>query len=155
MKILIICLDNICRSPIAEGVLKNLVSINNLNWQVDSAGIENYHIGEPPHRYSQKICQKNNINISEQKARQFVEADFKKFDKIYAMSQDVFNDIKNKAGTQFDSSQVILFLNELTPGQNQSVPDPWYGTEEDYAPVFELISKTCQKIVAKYKSEHF
>ena len=155
MKILMVCLGNICRSPIAEGVLQNLISTNHLNWAVDSAGMENYHVGEHPHRYSQKICQKNGIDISKQKARQFVGADFKKFDKVYAMSQDVLEMLKYKAGSDFDDSKVMLFLNELNPGQNQSVPDPWYGPEEDYTYVFDLINKTCQKIVAKYKSDHF
>jgi protein-tyrosine phosphatase len=155
MKILMVCLGNICRSPIAEGVLKNLVSMNNFFWKIESAGMENYHTGEPPHRYSQKICQKNGIDISQQRARQFVDADFENFDKIYAMSQDVLEMLKNKAGSKFDSSKVMLFLNEFSPGKNQSVPDPWYGPEEDYEIVFELINKTCQKIVAKYNSEHF
>lgn len=155
MKILMVCLGNICRSPIAEGILKNLVLINNLHWEIESAGMENYHIGEPPHLYSQKICQKNGIDISRQKARQFVDPDFENFDKIYAMSKDVLEMLKSMAGSRFDGSRVVLFLNELTPGQNQSVPDPWYGPEEDYAIVFELINKTCQKIIAKYKSGHF
>lgn len=81
MRILMVCLGNICRSPIAEGVMRHLVSGNNLNWQIASAGTEGYHIGEPPHHYSQKICQKHGIDISQQRARQFVAADLQEFDK--------------------------------------------------------------------------
>jgi len=155
MRILVVCLGNICRSPIAEGVLKHMVQKNNMNWIVASAGTENYHIGEPPHRYSQKICQKNGIDISQQRARPFVASDLNNFDKIYAMSKDVLEIIKDRVGIHFDASKITLFLNELTPGANKSVPDPWYGPEEDYEIVFDLIEKTCEKIVLKYKSEQF
>lgn len=151
MQVLFVCLGNICRSPIAEGVLKKYCREQYLDWKIHSSGLESYHIGEAPHRYSQKVCQKHGVDISQQKARQFVAADLQRFDKIYAMSQDVFNHIKTMAGAYFNSEQVILFLNELYPGQNQSVPDPWYGDESGYEPVFEMIDKTCQKIVAKYK----
>jgi protein-tyrosine phosphatase len=155
MRILMVCLGNICRSPIAEGVLKQMAKINNLNWTIDSAGVESYHVGDPPHLYSQKICQKHGIDISKQKARQFVAADFKNFDKIYAMSLDVYNIIKHKGGSHFDETKTILFLNEQDPGKNRSVPDPWYGDEEDYEVVYDMIEKTCEIIIAKYKSELF
>ncbi|KAA5537535.1 low molecular weight phosphotyrosine protein phosphatase [Taibaiella lutea] len=150
-----VCLGNICRSPIAEGIMKNMIQINHLNWMVDSAGTESYHVGEPPHPYSQKICQKYHVDISQQKARQFVVEDFKLFDKIYCMSKDVMNIVKHQAGSSFDENKVSLFLNELYPSENRSVPDPWYGEEEDYVIVYDLINKTCEKIVAKYKSELF
>ncbi|WP_235903463.1 low molecular weight protein-tyrosine-phosphatase [Taibaiella lutea] len=155
MRILMVCLGNICRSPIAEGIMKNMIQINHLNWMVDSAGTESYHVGEPPHPYSQKICQKYHVDISQQKARQFVVEDFKLFDKIYCMSKDVMNIVKHQAGSSFDENKVSLFLNELYPSENRSVPDPWYGEEEDYVIVYDLINKTCEKIVAKYKSELF
>jgi protein-tyrosine phosphatase len=155
MRILMVCLGNICRSPIAEGIMQNLITMNHLNWSVLSAGTEDYHIGAPPHRSSQKICQKHGIDISKQKARKFVATDFEKFDKIYAMSGDVYEIMKDQAGSHFDETKVSLFLNELYPGENQSVPDPWYGDEDGYEIVYELINKTCEKIVAKYKSELF
>lgn len=155
MRILMVCLGNICRSPIAEGVMRYMIVNNSLNWSVLSAGTESYHIGEHPHRYSQKICQKHGIDISKQKARKFVAADFEQFDKIYAMSKDVYDLIKDQAGSHFDETKVCLFLNELYPGENRSVPDPWYGEEDGYEIVYELINKTCEKIIAKYKSELF
>src|SRR6218665_1035717 len=106
MRILMVCLGNICRSPIAEGVMRNIALLNNLNWQIASAGTENYHIGEPPHSYSQKVCQKHGIDISQQRARKFVASDFEQFDKIYAMSQDVLAEIKYQAGSAFDEGKI-------------------------------------------------
>lgn len=152
MRILMVCLGNICRSPIAEGVMNHIALQHHLNWQVASAGTESYHIGEPPHQYSQKICQKNGIDISGQRAHKFSTDDFNKYDKIYAMSQDVITDIKHLAGSGFDERKISLFLNELYPGENRSVPDPWYGPEEGYTEVYEMIERTCIKIADKYKN---
>jgi len=152
MRILMVCLGNICRSPIAEGVMRNISHASNLNWEIASAGTESYHIGEPPHTYSQKVCQKNGVDISKQRARRFVAADFNNFDKIYAMSQDVLNEIRHMAGSAFDGTKISLLLNELHPGSNRSVPDPWYGPEDGYTEVFEMIEQSCRIIAQKYKS---
>lgn len=151
MRILMVCLGNICRSPIAEGVMRSIISRNNLGWEVASAGTESYHIGEPPHRYSQKICQKNGIDISQQRARRFVAADLESFDLIYVMAEDVMTEVKHIAGATFDNRKVILFLEERFPGSRRSVPDPWYGPEEGYSEVFDLISNTCEAIAQKYR----
>lgn len=151
MRILMVCLGNICRSPIAEGLMRNKIEQNGLDWEVDSAGTESYHIGEPPHRYSQKVCLANGVDISSQRARKFTAKDFEQFDKIYAMAADVYNEIKHIGGYKADMSRVELFVNELWPGTNKSVPDPWYGTEEGYLPVYELINQTCDAILEKYK----
>ncbi len=152
MRILMVCLGNICRSPIAEGVMRSIISRNNLDWEVASAGTESYHIGEPPHRYSQKICQKNGIDISRQRARRFVASDLEHFDLIYVMAEDVMAEVKHIAGTAFDSRKVILFLEERYPGSRRSVPDPWYGPEDGYTTVFDMISSTCEAIAQKYRS---
>lgn len=147
-----VCLGNICRSPIAEGVLKRKASKYGLNWTVDSAGTESYHIGEAPHRFSQKICRTNGIDISGQVARRFVADDFENYDIIYAMADDVYREIKRIGGGKAIMSKVDYFLNESMPGSNASVPDPWYGEEDGYKEVFELIDKTCDEIVMKYSS---
>lgn len=152
MRILMVCLGNICRSPIAEGVMRRLISRNNLDWEVASAGTESYHIGEAPHRFSQKICQKNDIDISQQRARRFVVADLDHFDLIYVMAEDVLQEVKHIAGSAFDGRKVILFLEERFPGSGRSVPDPWYGPEEGYAEVFDMISSTCETILEKYRT---
>ena len=153
MKILMVCLGNICRSPIAEGILKHKALENGLDWEVESAGTESYHVGEPPHLFSQLVCMEHGIDISQQRARKFVPADLKKYDKIYAMAADVYRDIQTMAASALDTEgmkKVDYFLNELYPGSNISVPDPWYGPEEGYKDVFDLIDKTTNSIVKKY-----
>lgn len=151
MRILMVCLGNICRSPIAEGVLKHKAQQKGLDWIVESAGTESCHVGEPPHRSSQKVCLMNGIDISDQRARRFTREDFNRYDKIYAMAQDVLEEIRHiGGGSRADMSKVSLFLNELEDNCNASVPDPWYGGEEGYIPVYEMIEATCDAIIAKY-----
>ena len=148
-----VCLGNICRSPLAEGILKHKAKIAELNWTIESAGTNGYHVGEAPHKLSQKVAKLNGIDICEQRARQFVKKDFEKYDKIYAMADDVVDDIKSIAKNNFDVAKVELFLNELYPGENRSVPDPWYGTEPGYHEVYKIISETCDKIIEKYSEK--
>jgi protein-tyrosine phosphatase len=150
MKILMVCLGNICRSPLAEGILKHKAKEAGLDWQIDSAGTNGYHVGEAPHRLSQKVAKLNGIDICEQRARQFVKEDFQRYDKIYAMAEDVIDDIRRIARDKFDASKVELFLNELHPGKDMEVPDPWYGPEPGYHEVYKLIDATCEAIVRKY-----
>ena len=150
MKILMVCLGNICRSPIAEGILQHKAKQAGLNWTIDSAGTNGYHVGQAPHKLSQKVAKLNGIDICGQRARQFVKEDFDRFDKIYAMADDVLDDIKHITGEKWDSSKADLLLNELYPGQNISVPDPWYGTEPGYHEVYKMIHEACDKIISKY-----
>lgn len=150
MKILMVCLGNICRSPLAEGVLRHKAKQAGLDWTVDSAGTNGYHVGEAPHRLSQKVAKLNGIDICQQRARRFVKEDFDRYDKIYAMADDVLEDIRRMAKEKWDPAKVDLFLNELYPGKNASVPDPWYGTEPGFHEVFKLIDETCDTIIRKY-----
>lgn len=152
MKILVVCLGNICRSPIAEGLLRHKIKQHGLNWQVDSAGTNSYHTGEAPHRHSQKVCLMNGVDISGQRAKRFSAADFERYDIIYAMADDVYEEIRRMGGKHADMDKVEYFLNELEPGGNGSVPDPWYGNEDGYMPVYELIDRTCDAIIEKYKN---
>ena len=151
MKILMVCLGNICRSPIAEGVLRHKIAQHGLDWEVASAGTYSYHIGAPPHKHSQRVCKLNGVDISSQRARKFTAADFERYDKIYAMAGDVYEEILQIAGSKVIKSKLDFFLNELESGCDGSVPDPWYGEEEGYAPVYELIEKACEAIIKKYK----
>lgn len=151
MRILMVCLGNICRSPIAEGVLRRKIEEHGLDWTVASAGTNSFHIGEEPHRHSQKVCSLNGIDISAQRARRFKPEDFEQYDKIYAMAEDVYEDIVQIAGRKVRPEKLEYFLNELGEGENQSVPDPWYGKEDGYAPVYDLIERTCEAIINKYK----
>ena len=152
MKILMVCLGNICRSPLAEGVLRTKISEAGLPWTVDSAGTNEYHIGEAPHPLSQKIARLNGIDISKQRKREFKASDIENYDKIYAMAGDVLEEIKYIAGNKFDPYKVELFLNELFPGENIDVPDPYYGGEQGYHDVYRLIRDGCDAIINKYSA---
>ncbi len=154
MRILMVCLGNICRSPIAEGVLRLKVKQHGLNWVVESAGTESYHIGEAPHHFSQKICRVHGIDISEFRAAKFTAEDFGRYDMIYAFADDVYREIKRIGGGKADMSRVQYFLNELHAGSNASVPDPYYGAEEGYKTVYDLIDKTCDAVIKKYKENY-
>lgn len=149
MKILMVCLGNICRSPLAEGILKHKAKAAGLNWQIDSAGTNGYHVGEAPHHLSQKVAKLNGIDICNQRARRFVADDFLRYDKIYAMAEDVIYDMRRIAGKKWDDSKVDLLLNELHPGENRSITDPWYGTEPGYHEVYKEINAACEAIVRK------
>ena len=147
MKILMVCLGNICRSPLAEGILQNKIDQAGLPWKVDSAGTNGLHNGESPHRLSQKVATQHGIDISRQQSRRLVKEDFDRYDKIYAMAGDVVEEMEWIAKEKFNSAKVELLLNELYPGQNRDVPDPWYGGEEGYHEVFELIDKACDALL--------
>jgi protein-tyrosine phosphatase len=152
MKILMVCLGNICRSPLAEGILQDKAFKAGLNWTVESAGTNRYHTGDAPHRLSQKVAWLNGIDISKQRARRFVPEDFAAYDKIYALSKDVLEDIAYIAKDKFDAAKIDLLMNELYPGSNKDVPDPWYSEEPSYHEVFEMLDKVCEKIIERAAS---
>jgi protein-tyrosine phosphatase len=150
MKILMVCLGNICRSPLAEGILQDKAFKAGLNWSVESAGTNHYHTGEAPHPLSQKVAKLNGIDICHQRARRFAADDFEVYDKIYALAGDVLNDIRRIAKNKFDPSKVDLLMNELYPDMNRDVPDPYYGAEPGYHEVYKMIDTVCDAIVDKY-----
>jgi protein-tyrosine phosphatase len=147
MKILMVCLGNICRSPLAEGILHYKIKLAGLPWTIDSAGTNGYHIGEAPHHLSQKVARLNGIDISHQRSRAFTPGDFQQFDLIYAMANDVIRDMRYIAGKGYNSAKVDLLMNTLYPGKHLDVPDPWYGGEEGYHEVYDMISKACERII--------
>ncbi|GAC1421615.1 MAG: low molecular weight protein-tyrosine-phosphatase [Flavisolibacter sp.] len=134
----------------AEGILNDKAQKKGLQWEINSAGTNGYHIGEAPHKFSQKVALLNGIHINHQRARQFVPQDFDRYDKIYAMAEDVTEDIKKIAKKKYDASKIDLLLNELHPGKNLDIPDPWYGPEARFHEVFTLIERACEAIIAKY-----
>lgn len=150
MKILMVCLGNICRSPLAEGILKQKATAAGLNWDIESAGIYNFSTGQPPHLLSKKVARINGINIDKKISRVFKPEDFDHFDKIYVMSTDVIWEIQLIAGNNYNGKKVSLLMDELFPGQEIQVPDPLNGTEPDFHTVFELIDSACNKIIEKY-----
>lgn len=153
MKVLMVCLGNICRSPMAEGILRQKAKEAGLDWIVDSSGTNGYHVGESPHHLSQKVSKMNGIDISHQLATRFKAADFENYDRIYVMADDVLDEVKYIAGKKYDAAKIDLLMNEVYPDQNLDVPDPWYGTEPGYHSVFEMIGKACDTIIEKYKDK--
>jgi protein-tyrosine phosphatase len=147
MKILMVCLGNICRSPLAEGILEQKIRQAGLDWQVDSAGTNGFHVGEQPHHLSRRVAKMNGIDICNQQCRLFVKEDFDRFDRIYAMAEDVIDEIKRIGRGRYDASKVDLLLNEAYPGENREIPDPWYGTEPGYHRVYQLIEEACEALV--------
>ena len=142
-----VCLGNICRSPLAEGILKS----KSTSIIIDSAGIAGYHIGKPPDIRSIEIANKFNIDLTNQRARQFSNNDFNDFDKIYAMDNDNYSKIISLAKNQAEINKVDLILNETYPEKFKSVPDPYYGGEQGFEDIFHLLDKACDIIANKYE----
>lgn len=146
MKVLMVCLGNICRSPVAEGVLRKLATDKGLNIEIDSAGTAGYHVGSHPDRRSTKNAKKNGVDISNLVARKFSVNDFDNFDRIYALDANNLREIHHLARNEEDKKKTDLLLNILFPAQNKAVPDPYYGFEKDFEEVFQLIHAACDKI---------
>lgn len=147
MKILMVCLGNICRSPLAEGILQDKCRKSGLDWHIDSAGTNGFHNGEAPHYLSQKVAAKHHISLQHQVSRQFNITDIDTFDIIYALANDVLQDIKRIAGDKYDAKKIKLLMNEVHPTKHEDVPDPWYGNEEGYHNVYAMLDKACDAVL--------
>jgi len=143
MKILMVCLGNICRSPLAEGIMKTKVPEN---FMVDSAGTISMHEGEHPDKRAIKTAANHNIDISKQRSRPITRKDFETFDKIYCMDIDVFEDVVSKTRNEEERQKVSLFLELLGDHQNAEVPDPYWGDMSDFEKVFQLLDRGCDAI---------
>ena len=147
-----VCLGNICRSPIADGLLRRKVKENNLNIFVDSAGTAAYHIGKAPDSRMCSTAEEFGTNIKSLVARKFTINDFDDFDIIYAMDESNRQNILSLARNNSDREKVRLILNELDSDSNLSVPDPYYGSLEDFKAVYELVEKVTSVIITKIKN---
>ncbi|MXV38366.1 low molecular weight phosphotyrosine protein phosphatase [Flavobacteriaceae bacterium Ap0902] len=145
--ILMVCLGNICRSPLAEGLLQSKVG-NSI--QVDSAGTSGQHAGELPDERSIEVAKKHGVDITYQRSRKFKPEDFDLFDKIYVMDASNYNNVKKVARNKEDMKKVDLIMNEINPDQNQTVPDPYFGDSEDFENVYQMLDKATDKIIEKY-----
>lgn len=141
MKILMVCLGNICRSPLAEGIMRHLAAKQHPDWEIDSAGTGGWHVGDPPDHRSLKEARRHGIDISGLRGRQFQPADFDRFDRIYVMDRSNYTDVLRKARNEADKTRVYFLLEN-----QQEVPDPWYD-DALFAPVYEMICKACERIV--------
>ena len=151
-KILMVCLGNICRSPMAEGILKHKLKERNINWYVDSAGTAGYHIGEKPDRRAIEILKKHQIDISNLKGRQLSLSDFKTFDSIYVMDQSNYANTLSLANNEEETKKVEMIMNLVSPNQFISVPDPYFGGPEGFEKVFKMLNQACDAIINKHLS---
>ncbi len=149
MKILMVCLGNICRSPLAEGILQNKLGNK---FEVDSAGTMALHQGEHPDKRSILTAKNHGIDISNQHSRPIKLSDLDKFDRIYCMDKNNLKDVLTLAKTEYQKSKVSLLLNLLNDPENSEVPDPYWGSLQDFEEVHNLIDKACDLIAKEIQS---
>lgn len=150
-KVLMVCLGNICRSPLAEGILKQKVDPDKII--VDSAGTANYHIGKQPDPRSIAVAKKHGIDISTQRCRQFTAADFEEFDHIFAMDKENYTNIIALAKNEKEQQKVKLLLHQMPPS-DQEVPDPYYGEDQGFESVFQLLDSACKRLAQELNDNH-
>ena len=144
IKILMVCLGNICRSPLAEGILKSKIDSNNV--YVDSAGTGHWHIGKKPDLRSIEVAKKHQLDITDQRGRQFSKQDFDDFDYIFVMDNSNKKDVLSIARNDSDKEKIHLILNEIFPNENMDVPDPYYGGSEGFQNVYRMLDLSCNSI---------
>ena len=145
-KILMVCLGNICRSPLAEGIMRSKLSED---FTVDSAGTGGWHAGELPDKRSIATAKNRGLDITNQRARQFKKSDFESFDHIFVMDNSNYKDVLALAPNEELKSKVKLILNEIFPNENVDVPDPYYGGQDGFENVFDMLDQACEQIARK------
>ncbi|WP_299620172.1 low molecular weight protein-tyrosine-phosphatase [uncultured Tenacibaculum sp.] len=146
MNILMVCLGNICRSPLAEGILKSKLSAEHF---IDSAGTSGHHSGELPDQRSIAIARINGLDITDQRSRKFTVKDFDEFDLIYAMDRSNYDNILHLSRNDNDRNKVKMILNESFPNENLNVPDPYYGGDQGFLNVYNMLDQACEVIASK------
>jgi len=149
--ILMVCLGNICRSPLAHGILESMLP--NAAFYVDSAGTANYHVGDSPDNRSISVAKSNGIDISRQQGRQFKISDFDTFDYIFVMDQSNFDNVIKLARHTSDIAKVKLILEVDDTINNKRVPDPYYGNDSDFEHVFHLLHNACDILAKQLKNK--
>jgi protein-tyrosine phosphatase len=152
IKILMVCLGNICRSPLAEGILASKLPKD--KFKVDSAGTGSWHIGHQPDERSIAIAKKHKLDISVQKGRQFTTTDFDAFDYIYVMDNSNYFDVVQMANNTVQTEKVQLILNELFPNENVDVPDPYFGLPNGFESVYKMLDEACDVLAKKLIEKH-
>lgn len=144
-----VCLGNICRSPLAEGIMKAKAPNN---FYIDSAGTISLHEGKHPDKRAIQTAARHGIDISQQRSRPITKADFEKFDKIYCMDVDVLADVVSKARNEDQRKKISLFLEILDDHQNAEVPDPYWGDMKEFEEVFQLLDRGCEAILKQIRA---
>jgi len=147
VKILMVCLGNICRSPLAEGILASKLPQN--DFLVDSAGTGHWHVGNPPDKRSILTAEKNGIDITNQRGKLFKPSFFQEYDYIYVMDTSNYADVIKMSKNEEEKKKVQLILDELFPGENVDVPDPYNGIQSNFDQVFEMLEEACESIANK------
>jgi len=148
-----VCLGNICRSPMAEGIVRDRIEERELDIELDSAGTGDYHVGEAPDKRARANMSENGHDITDLRARQFTREDFKDFDRIYVMDQSNYNNVVALAETDADRSKVELFLNLASPGSDAEVPDPYFGGDSGFQHVYELLNEAADRLMEELADE--
>lgn len=148
MKILMVCLGNICRSPLAEGILKEKLKQRSIIWEVDSAGTSGAHSGELPDSRSIQVANKYGIDITDQRSRRVRSIDYEEFDLIFAMDVQNYKDLLALA-REDEKDKIKLILSEVYPDKNMSVPDP-YWNDDGFESVYKMLDEACDKIIEQY-----
>jgi protein-tyrosine phosphatase len=149
MKLLFVCLGNICRSPLAEGIMKHKIAELELDWEVDSAGTGGWHAGDLPDSRSIQVAKKHGVDLTYQRARKLRSIDYEAFDKIYVMDSMNYQDVKRLANED-EYDKIELIMNEVEPHKNINVPDPYYGEGDGFEHVFQMLDRACDAIIKKY-----
>jgi protein-tyrosine phosphatase len=152
VKILMVCLGNICRSPLAEGILESKLPKN--KFIVESAGTGNWHIGNKPDERSISVAKKNGLDISKQRGRLFQKSDFEEFDYIFVMDNSNYNNVIDLAPNFEATQKVQLILNELFPNENVDVPDPYFGLKNGFDIVYKMLDESCEVLSKKLIDKH-
>jgi len=151
VRVLMVCLGNICRSPLAEGILKSKVDPKKVF--VDSAGTGGWHIGHLPDVRSIEVAQNYDLDITDQRCRRFSKIDFHTFDRIYVMDRSNYSDVLELASSDLERKKVRMILEELYPGKRREVPDPYYGGPQGFDKVYKLLDDVCDVIATQLENE--
>jgi len=154
VRILFVCLGNICRSPLAEGIFTHKTKQLGLNVEVDSCGFESFHRGDPADPRSIAVAKAHGIDLNGHTARMFTVRDFDHYDRIYVMDRNNYNDVMGVARDTEDEQKVDFMMNLVYPGENRPVPDPWYGGKEGFENVFRMLDEACDNLIKDLPPYH-
>ena len=144
-----VCMGNICRSPLAHGILEHKLKEEGMDWQVDSAGTGGWHAGEKPDMRSVQVAHAHGVDISMQRARRITTADIADHDLVYCMDSTNYNEVIAACHTEEQQAKVHLIMNEAEPGRNINVPDPYYGGPSGFEDVYQMLDRACSAIIDK------